>query len=248
MPDAASTRQAATLPTCLPLRVRDLGYAVAGKRLIDGLELKIEQPGVSVVMGPNGAGKSLLLRLLHGLLEPTAGSIEWGGRALDAAVRREQAMVFQKPVLLRRSVAANIEFVLGRKGRDWRERRDLILHDAGLLAQRRQPARQLSGGEQQRLALARALATGPRVLLLDEPCASLDPAATLAIETRLRQVRAQGIKILLVTHDQAQAHRLADEVLFMCRGRIVEQQPAADFFADPLTPEARAYLAGEILL
>ena len=222
MPDAASTRQAAALPTCLPLRVRDLGYAVAGKRLIDGLELKIEQPGVSVVMGPNGAGKSLLLRLLHGLLEPTAGSIEWGGRALDAAVRREQAMVFQKPVLLRRSVAANIEFVLGRKGRDWRERRDL--------------------------ALARALATGPRVLLLDEPCASLDPAATLAIETRLRQVRAQGIKILLVTHDQAQAHRLADEVLFMCRGRIVEQQPAADFFADPLTPEARAYLAGEILL
>ena len=141
MPDAASTRQAAALPTCLPLRVRDLGYAVAGKRLIDGLELKIEQPGVSVVMGPNGAGKSLLLRLLHGLLEPTAGSIEWGGRALDAAVRREQAMVFQKPVLLRRSVAANIEFVLGRKGRDWRERRDLILHDAGRWRGRWRPAR-----------------------------------------------------------------------------------------------------------
>ncbi len=233
---------------CLPLRVRALRFAIDGKALIDGLDLALEQPGISVVMGPNGAGKSLLLRLLHGLLEPIGGDIEWGGRALDASVRRQQAMVFQQPVLLRRSVAANIEFVLDRKRPDWREQRDQILYDAGLLHQRRQPARRLSGGEQQRLALARALATEPRVLLLDEPCASLDPPATLIIEQRLRAVREQGIKILLITHDRAQARRLADEVLFMHRGRIVEQQPAADFFADPLTPAARAYLAGEIVL
>ncbi len=248
MPEAPLSLSAESANASLPLRVRALRFTAGGKSLIDGLDLAIEQAGISVVMGPNGAGKSLLLRLLHGLLEPGSGEIEWGGRVLDAAVRREQAMVFQQPVLLRRSVAANIEFVLDRKRADWRERRDQILHDAGLLHQRRQPARRLSGGEQQRLALARALATGPRVLLLDEPCASLDPPATLIIEERLRAVRAQGIKILLITHDRAQARRLADEVLFMQHGRIVEQQPAVNFFADPLTPAARAYMAGEIVL
>ena len=248
MPEAPISLPADPVNACLPLRVRGLRFAIDGKSLIDGLDLAIEQPGISAIMGPNGAGKSLLLRLLHGLLEPTGGEVEWGGRVLEAAVRRQQAMVFQQPVLLRRSVAANIEFVLDRKQPDWRERRDQILHDAGLLHQRRQPARRLSGGEQQRLALARALATGPRVLLLDEPCASLDPPTTLIIEERLRAARAQGIKILLITHDRAQARRLADEVLFMHSGRVVEQQPAVDFFADPLTPAARAYLAGEIVL
>ena len=229
----------------LPLEVDALGFAAGGARLIDRVGFAIEHPGISVIMGPNGAGKSLLLRLLHGLLDPTAGTIRWGGRALDARVRRRQAMVFQKPVLLRRSVAANVDFVLAR---GQRERRDAILREAGLFRQRRQPARLLSGGEQQRLALARALATDPEVLLLDEPCASLDSGTTLAIENRLQAERERGLKIILVTHDLGQAHRLGDEILFMHRGRIVEQQPAAAFFAAPQSAEARAYVAGKIVI
>ncbi len=236
---------AQTAPALLPLEVESLGFAAGGATLIDRVSFTIDHPGISVIMGPNGAGKSLLLRLLHGLLAPTAGSIRWGGGPLDARARRRQAMVFQKPVLLRRSVAANIDFVLARGQRD---RRDAILREAGLYRQRRQPARLLSGGEQQRLALARALATDPEVLLLDEPCASLDSGTTLAIENRLQAARERGLKIILVTHDLGQAHRLGDEILFMHRGRIVEQQPATAFFAAPASAEARAYVAGKIVL
>ena len=232
-------------PSLLPLEVGSLGFAAGGATLIERVSFMIDEPGISVIMGPNGAGKSLLLRLLHGLLEPTAGSIRWGGQALDARARRRQAMVFQKPVLMRRSVAANIDFVLARGQRD---RRAAILREAGLYRQRRQPARLLSGGEQQRLALARALATDPEVLLLDEPCASLDPGTTLAIENRLQAQRERGLKIILVTHDLGQARRLGDEILFMHRGRIVEQQPAAAFFAAPQSAEARAYIAGKIVI
>lgn len=232
----------------LPLEVGALGFAAGGTRLIDRVEFTIDEPGISVIMGPNGAGKSLLLRLLHGLLEPATGTIRWGGQPLDARARRRQAMVFQKPVLMRRSVAANIDFVLARGAGDRRARRDAILREAGLYRQRRQPARLLSGGEQQRLALARALATDPEVLLLDEPCASLDSGTTLAIENRLQAAREQGLKIVLVTHDLGQARRLGDEILFMHRGRIVEQRPAAEFFAAPASAEARAYVAGKIVL
>ncbi len=232
----------------LPLEVASLGFTAGGETLIDRVSFVIAEPGISVIMGPNGAGKSLLLRLLHGLLEPGAGTVAWGGRPLDAAARRRQAMVFQKPVLMRRSVAGNIDFVLPRRRDDRRARCDAILREAGLYRQRRQPARLLSGGEQQRLALARALATGPEVLLLDEPCASLDSGTTLAIENRLQAARASGLKIVLVTHDLGQARRLADEILFMHRGRIVEQQPAAAFFAAPRSAEARAYVAGKIVL
>ena len=234
--------------TLLPLEVESLRFEVAGESLIDGVDLEINSSGISVVMGANGAGKSLLLRLIHGLLQPTAGRIRWGGARLDANTRKRQALVFQKPVLLRRSVAANIDFVLTGRGADRSQRRDEILRAAGLYRQRQQPARLLSGGEQQKLALARALATEPRVLLLDEPCASIDSASTLQIETLLEQARAQGVKIILVTHDIGQARRLADDVAFMHGGRLLEHREAAQFFETPSSTEASAYLDGKIVI
>jgi tungstate transport system ATP-binding protein len=232
----------------LPLQVSSLCYRVDRKVLLDSLDVTVASPGITAIMGPNGAGKSLLLRLIHGLLSPSSGQILWNGRDLDLDTRRRQAMVFQKPVLMRRSVAANIDFVLkAGDGRD-RQRRDDILHQAGLFRQRNQPARLLSGGEQQRLALARALATGPEVLLLDEPCASIDPGATLQIEHLLQQAREQGLKIMLVTHDIGQARRLADDILFMHNGRLLEYRPAQDFFNNPESTAARAYLEGKLVL
>jgi tungstate transport system ATP-binding protein len=203
---------------------------------------------LTVVMGPNGAGKSLLLRLLHGLLMPKSGAVWWGGRPLDDELRRRQAMVFQRPVLLRRSVAANVDFVLGLRGNATPERTMALLDEVGLADRAAQPARLLSGGELQRLALARAIALEPRVLFMDEPTASLDPATTAAIEAIVMRVHQRGTKIVFITHDVGQARRLADDVVFLNRGRLVEHTPANQFFDSPGSREASDYLAGRLIL
>lgn len=225
-----------------------LVYRSGDRTLIDGIDLQIPHTGRTVVMGANGAGKSLLLRLLHGLLLPSAGRVLWGGRTLDDALRRQQAMVFQRPVLLRRSVAANIRFVLKLRGRADPGRVDAILDEVGLAAHAHQPARLLSGGEQQRLALARALATDPQVLFLDEPTASLDPASTVAIEAIVNRAHARGTKIIFVTHDLGQARRLADDVVFLRDGQLAEHSPAQRFFDEPASLAARDYLDGRLVI
>lgn len=238
--------------TILPLRLDGLGFSVHGRSLLHGISTRLEAGARTIVLGPNGAGKSLLLRLCHGLLIPTEGRIHWGGGAElgSARVRRAQAMVFQRPVMLRRSSAANVRHALALAGVPWRSRRALAL-DAldrfGLVHLARNPARVLSGGEQQRLALARAWAVRPQVLFLDEPTAALDPAATLAVELAVQEFHRSGIKIVMTTHDLGQARRLADEVLFLSRGRLVEHGAAHEFFKQPASPQARAFLAGELV-
>ena len=235
----------------LPLELRRLSLEAGGRRLIDSVDLKVEEPGITVILGPNGAGKSLLLRLAHGLVVPTEGTILWGGRPMDDEIRRRQAMVFQKPVLLRRTSAANITYALGLRGiarseRDSRARQALEL--AGLERHAFTPARVLSGGEQQRLCLARALSLDPEVLLLDEPTASLDPASTLAIERLLIGAKHRGIKVIVVTHDVGQARRLAQDVIFLHHGRLIEHQPAGGFFEHPESDTARDFMAGGLVL
>jgi tungstate transport system ATP-binding protein len=232
--------------TILPLETTGLGFAAGGLRILDGVTLTIGRGAPTIIIGPNGAGKSVLLRLLHGLLEPTEGRIAWAGRAGEAA--RRQAMVFQRPVLLRRSVMANVLYPL-RLGRipDAAARAAEALDLVGLAALADRPARRLSGGEQQRLALARAAATRPDVLFLDEPCASLDPGATQAVEAIVATLAARGTKIVMTTHDLGQARRLAGEVAFLHAGRMLEQSPAARFFDAPASPEAAAFLRGELL-
>jgi len=159
-------------------------------------------------------------------------------------------MVFQHPVMLRRSSRANLLHALAVAGIGWRERRnraDAALERFGLTRFAGQPARRLSGGERQRLALARAWATAPEVLFLDEPTSALDPGATRIIETMIADFDAEGVKVVMTTHDLGQARRLADEVLFLYQGRLVEQTPAEDFFANPRSEAARAFLNGELL-
>lgn len=226
----------------LPLRAVGLGYAPA--RLAE-VDLTIAAGAPTLVIGPNGAGKSVLLRLLHGLLRPTAGHVAWA--APDAA--RRQAMVFQRPVLLRRSVLANAAYPLRLAGIGCAEalaRARAALEAVGLAALAERPARALSGGEGQRLALARAAALRPEVLFLDEPCASLDPAAARAVEEIVARMAAQGTKIVMTTHDLPQARRLAGEVLFLHAGRLNAHAPAPRFFDHPATPEAAAFLRGEL--
>ena len=231
----------------LPVEARGLVFEAGGKRLVDGIDLVVEAGPVTVVMGPNGAGKSLLLRLLHGLIVPSAGSVFWGGEPLSEPMRKRQAMVFQRPVLLRRSVAANLEFVLKLRGTASDRRRRELLRYVGLEGLEDRPARLLSGGEQQRLVLARALALEPEVLFLDEPTASLDPHSTAAIEAIVKAEQQRGTKIILVTHDLGQARRLADEVVFLHNGRLVEHNPATHFFAEPVSRQARDYVAGRLV-
>lgn len=235
----------------LPLTLDDVGYAAGGRALLDGVSLRVERGGRLVVLGPNGAGKSLLLRLCHGLIEPTAGRITSGSLAGVGPATRRQAMVFQRPVLLRRSALANLTFALAARGVPWGRRRAVAsaaLARFGLTHLADRPARVLSGGEQQRLTLARAWALEPELLILDEPTAALDPAGTARVEEAIAAFHARGVTVVMSTHDLGQARRVADEVAFLARGRLVEHGPAAAFFAGPRTPEARAFLAGELVL
>jgi len=222
---------------------------MGGAQLLHGITFTLGAGPCSVVLGPNGAGKTLILRLCHGLLQPSGGSIEWcGPGAADA--RRELAMVFQRPLLLRRSVAANVDYPMRLRGIGRRERAarcERVLAATGLDGLADRGARQLSVGEQQRLALARAWALRPQVLLLDEPAASLDPGASRALESAIRAIREDGTKIVMTTHDMAQARRMANEVLFLHRGRLLEQTPAVKFFESPASAEAKTFLRGELL-
>jgi len=232
--------------TALPLRLEGVTYAVEGNRLIDDLSLEFASGPVSVVLGPNGAGKSLLLRLCHGLIRPSAGRVAW---ERPERARIAQAMVFQKPVMLRRSAAANIAYALAVRGvgRSDRNRRAMAaLERTGLGGLADRPARALSGGEQQRLALARAWALEPEVLFLDEPTASLDPAATRMVEEIVQTIHAQGTKVVMTTHDLGQARRLAGDILFLHRGRLVERAAADRFFAGPQSAEATDFIAGRL--
>jgi tungstate transport system ATP-binding protein len=233
----------------LPLSVEGVCFEAGGQRLLDDVTLTLEAGRRTVVIGPNGAGKSLLLRLCHGLLRPTAGTIRWACEH-PAQLRREQAFVFQRPVLLRRSAAANVAYALAVGGVPRAERAERVraaLEQVGLAHLADRPARVLSGGEQQRLALARAWARAPKVMFLDEPTANLDPAATRGIEAVIAAMHARGVTIIMTTHDLGQARRHADEIVFLHRGRLVEHTEAARFFARPDTPEARTFVAGELL-
>ena len=240
------------LDACLPLRADALGYAATGVPILRDVSFTLEAGPPALIIGPNGAGKSVLLRLLHGLLPPGTGAVRWAGDGRVGGRRRlpRDALVFQRPVMLRRSVLANAAYPLKLAGLPRAERRAralAALGRVGLDGMADRPARRLSGGEQQRLALARASVLNPEVLFLDEPCASLDPAATLAVERIVGDIAASGTKVVMTTQDLGQARRLAGEILFLHRGRLLEHAPAAPFFAGPKAPEAAAFLRGELV-
>ena len=229
----------------LPLVLEEVSFVAGGRVIIDRVSLEIGAGPSTIILGANGAGKSVLLRLVHGLLAPSSGRIRWqGGNA-----RRRQAMVFQRPVMLRRSALANVTFALKCAGVRAGEREKLALEaleEVGLREVRDRPARVLSGGEQQRLALARAWALHPEVLLLDEPTANLDPGATREIETVIRAFDAAGTKIIMSTHNLGQARRLGDEVIYLHNGKVAERASVDEFFRKPASPEAASFIKGEL--
>jgi tungstate transport system ATP-binding protein len=233
----------------LPILLDEVSVTVHGVTILDRVSLELAAGSPTVLIGPNGAGKTTLLRLAMGLLSPSRGRVSWGSRTNAAPARR--AIMFQRPAMLRRSAAGNIRYALAAAGvaraeRDTRVGELLSLVGLDSLANR--AARKLSGGEQQRLALARALAKEPQVLFLDEPSASLDPAATKAIEDIIRAIAVRGIKVVMSTHDLGEAKRLGGDIVLLHRGRVVERGPADAFFAAPATAEARRFIDGELLV
>ncbi|QRM17944.1 ATP-binding cassette domain-containing protein [Dechloromonas sp. TW-R-39-2] len=229
-----------------PLQISGLRFAPDDRRVLDGVEFVLSGEGISVILGPNGTGKTVLLRLIAGLQANHGGTLSWAGAARPEG---RLAMVFQQPMLLRLSVFTNVEFALhapatGKAAR--RERTMDVLERVGLAHRANDCARLLSGGERQRLALARAWAMRPRLLLLDEPTASLDPSATEAVERIIREIRTEGAKVLMTTHNLGQATRLADDIIFLADGRVQEHESAQRFFARPQSPAARAFLQGEL--
>lgn len=232
----------------LPFTVQNAVVRRRGKVLVGPVDFTLAGVGVTIVIGPNGAGKTSLLRMMHGLERLSEGEAHWA-MSLDEA-RRRQAFVFQTPRMMRRDVRDSIAFPLTLNGTSKKAARteaEVWAGRVGLTDQLGFQASVLSGGERQKLALARALIRQPDVLFLDEPCASLDGRATREIEEILARAVADGTRLVMSTHDMGQARRLASEVIFMFAGRIHEHRSAVEFFETPNTAQARAFVRGDIV-
>ncbi|QID18612.1 phosphate ABC transporter ATP-binding protein [Nitrogeniibacter mangrovi] len=229
-----------------PLRLQQVHFSPNGRHVLDGVDLTLTGDGITIVLGPNGAGKSVLLRTLCGLIPPSSGVLDYGGQPFDGA---RIGMVFQHPMMLRSSVLENVTLGLRPRGVGRREREACglaMLERIGLADRARDNARRLSGGEQQRLALGRVWLTRPQLLLLDEPTASLDPSAVEAVETIVREIRTDGAKIVMTTHNLGQATRLADDIVFLAEGKVREHASVRGFFTQPASEEAKRFIEGEL--
>lgn len=231
-----------------PLITENLVVKFEGKHILGPIDLKIDKGDIAVILGPNGSGKTSLLRALHGILKPKEGTVRWS--CLETESIRKQMFVFQTPIMLRRSVFENLTYPLllrkiskeqvNYQAARWLDRIDLR-------TSMQVPATRLSGGEKQKLALARALITEPEMLFLDEPCASLDGKTTYEIESLLQSCVANGTTIMMSTHDIGQAKRLAKNIYFLNKGILESIQPAKTFFIKPLSRNASKFIAGDIV-
>lgn len=232
-----------------PLTLNAATVQRKSRRLLGPVDLTLDDTPATMVIGPNGAGKTTLLRVLHGVERLSHGTARWA--VSDAEARRRQAYVFQAPIMLRRSVAENLRYPLkldrvphaqaDHRIEDWATR-------IGLSHALSTPAPRLSGGEKQKLALARALIRQPDVLFLDEPCANLDGASTRDIEALLHDAQSHGTRVFMATHDMGQVKRLGSYILFLVNGQIVEHGQAEALLDKPQTPELRAFLDGGIVI
>ena len=231
-----------------PIRFKDLSVILGQKIILDKINCKIKSNSITAVLGPNGAGKSIFLQTINGLISIQSGRLTFNSMEKNQEIRKQQALVFQNPVLLRRTVMANMQFVLNLRNRESNQLLKNILDKVGLEGYEKKSARLLSGGEKQRLSMARALVVNPHLLLLDEPTANLDPYSLNLIEELVLEENLIGKTVIFTTHDMSQAKRLATDVIFLNKGKVLEQTISKTFFKSPKTVEAEKYINGEILI
>ena len=235
-----------------PVVGTDLFIHRAGRQLLGIPQIALGSYPCTTVVGPNGAGKSLLIKTLSGLLIPDSGSVTWAGTPPDSARRHKVGLLLQRPILLKRSALENVIYPLLIAGHTKSVAVALAtsaMNEAGLGALVDIFAPQLSGGEQQRLALARALVLKPDMLFLDEATANVDAVSTLSIEQQLQRAMSEGLRVVMVSHDMGQVKRLADEVILMHNGAVIEQNARQQFFDHTTNnPVSRRWLAGELLV
>tara|TARA_B110001450_G_scaffold245500_1_gene258589 strand:- start:579 stop:1313 length:735 start_codon:yes stop_codon:yes gene_type:complete len=231
-----------------PIRFTDLSIVLGQRTILDKVNCKIKSNSITAVLGPNGAGKSIFLQTINGLVSVLRGSVSFNLIENNEEIRKQQAMVFQTPVLLRRTVIANMEFVSNLHNKEGNLFLKKILKKVGLEGYDKKSARLLSGGEKQRLSMARALTVKPNLLLLDEPTANLDPYSLNLIENLILEENSNGKTVIFTTHDMAQAKRLATDVIFLNKGKVIEQTVSKIFFKSPKTLDAQKYINGEILI
>ena len=232
--------------------LRNLQQIYDRRVVLDIDSLDVVQGEIMALVGPSGAGKTTLLRLLNFLELPSSGALIYSGQAINGSapmpIRRQVTTVFQRPVLLRSSVRDNIAYGLRLRGLPVDGRVDAMLQTVGLAGMGQSSARTLSGGEMQRVALARALVVEPRVLLLDEPTANLDPYNVGLIEDIIKRANAEnGTTVVLVTHNIFQAHRLAQRTGLMLNGRLIEMCDTAAFFSSPSDERTVAFVRGDMI-
>ena len=231
-----------------PIQFKDLSVILGQKIILDKINCKIKSNSITAVLGPNGAGKSIFLQTINGLFSVQSGRLTFNLMEINQEIRKQQAMVFQNPVLLRRTVIANLQFISNLRNKESNRLLKKILSKVGLEGYEKKPARLLSGGEKQRLSMARALIINPNLLLLDEPTANLDPYSLNLIEDLVLEENSIGKTVIFTTHDMSQAKRLATDVIFLNKGKVLEQTISKTFFKSPKTLEAQKYINGEILI
>ena len=231
-----------------PIQFVDLSVVLGQKLILDKINCKIKSNSITAVLGPNGAGKSIFLQTINGLVSIQSGRLTFNSMQNNQEIREQQAMVFQTPVLLRRTVMANMQFVSNLRNKKSNQLLKNLLDKVGLEGYEEKPARLLSGGEKQRLSIARALIVNPNLLLLDEPTANLDPYSLNLIEDLVLEENSIGKTVIFTTHDMSQAKRLATDVIFLNKGKVLEQTVSKKFFKNPKTFEAQKYINGEILI
>ena len=231
-----------------PIQFVDLSVVLGQKLILDKINCKIKSNSITAVLGPNGAGKSIFLQTINGLVSIQSGRLTFNSMQNNQEIREQQAMVFQTPVLLRRTVMANMQFVSNLRNKKSNQLLKNLLDKVGLEGYEEKPARLLSGGEKQRLSIARALIVNPNLLLLDEPTANLDPYSLNLIEDLVLEENSIGKTVIFTTHDMSQAKRLATDVIFLNKGKVLEQTVSKTFFKKPKSFEAQKYINGEILI
>ena len=233
----------------LPVSVQNLSYTKGEKKLLNKVFCKISSKGITVVVGPNGAGKTLFLKCLHGIIKCNLEKVLFAGKPLNKKIRLMQSMVFQSPILMRRSVINNLLFVINQRKINIKRNEVMsLLKKVDLLHLAKEQAIVLSGGEKQRLSVARAIITSPKILFLDEATSNLDPYSVNIIEKIIKEVNKKGTKVIAVTHDLSQARRLASEIIFFNKGSISEHTKASSFFDQPKSSEGKIFISGKLVV